>query len=195
MYDQFLKASQEFDKREFERGLEANKREREAKIASKEREVKRALEIKRQARLILYLALAFSTMIVVPLFISLWNPVHESYLALNLRKILLNQTIIAGHHVELIKTRVDWTKKPPEVDVIVQARESITPKQVRLVEEFVRQKMQQDFKLVFLVTLVEEVRSEDQHLSPVTLPEPTPTPYKVLYSKKESSRRYVHQPR
>ena len=36
------------------------------------------------------------------------------------------------------------------------------PRTIHFLTELVRQKMQRDFKLIFLVTLVEEVRSEDK---------------------------------
>lgn len=50
---------------------------------------------------------------------------------------------------------------PPEVRLSVRAREPVTPRQVELLEEFIKREMGQAFTLIFEVGQVEEIRSSE----------------------------------
>jgi hypothetical protein len=50
---------------------------------------------------------------------------------------------------------------PPEVRLNVRAKEPVTPRQVELLEEFIKQEMGQAFTLIFEVAQVEEIRSSE----------------------------------
>ncbi|MCC5655500.1 hypothetical protein LC608_00530 [Nostoc sp. XA010] len=50
---------------------------------------------------------------------------------------------------------------PPEVRLSVRAREPVTPRQVELLEEFIKREMGQTFTLIFEVGQVEEIRSSE----------------------------------
>lgn len=102
--------------------------------------------------------------LIIPLGISFWQLVRQSQLQATLRKILVGRTITVGQQVELIKTEVNWTAYPPVVHLDVLAKKTLTPKQVRLVEEFVTQEMGESFILVFQVSNIKEVRSSDREL-------------------------------
>ncbi len=106
--------------------------------------------------------LILTGILIIPLGISFWQLVRQSQLQATLRKILIGRTITVGQQVELIKTEVNWTAYPPVVHLDVFAKKTLTPKQVRLVEEFVNQEMGESFILVFQVSNIKEVRSSDR---------------------------------
>jgi 4-amino-4-deoxy-L-arabinose transferase-like glycosyltransferase len=57
-----------------------------------------------------------------------------------------------------------WTRKPVSVYLKVRSKEPITPKQVRLVQEFLGEKMRRNFELIVLVDAITEVRAEEPPL-------------------------------
>ncbi len=73
---------------------------------------------------------------------------------------MVNRTVTVGQQVQLLNSEVNWTTNPPEVYLNVRANQPITPKQVRLVQEFIEKAMGQPFTLVIRVAQVEEVRAE-----------------------------------
>lgn len=106
-------------------------------------------------------ALGFTGLLLLPLGVSFFQLVKQSQLQATLRRNLVNRTITIGQQVQLIKTQVNWTQKPPEVYLNVQANKPITPKQVRLVEEFIKKEMKQRFTIIVRVSQVQEVRASD----------------------------------
>jgi hypothetical protein len=60
----------------------------------------------------------------------------------------------------LLDSSTNWLSSVPEVRLSVRSQEQITPKQVRLLEEFLQQEMGQPFRLIFEVGEVQEVRAE-----------------------------------
>lgn len=114
----------------------------------------------RRARKALILTLALTTILLLPLGISSIRLIRQAQLEASLKRVLLNQTATFQRTV-LISSDVNWLSNPPEVRLNVRSRQPITPKQVRLIEEFIAKKMAQDFTLVFEVGQVEEVRREN----------------------------------
>lgn len=106
--------------------------------------------------------LALTGVLVIPLGLSFWQLIRQAQLQATLKSILVSRTVTVGQQVELIKTEVDWTANPPIVRLNVQAENSITSKQVELVEKFIQREMGQPFRLVFQVREVQEVYSEEQ---------------------------------
>lgn len=105
--------------------------------------------------------LGLTGILLLPLGASFFQLVKQSQLQATLRKNLVNRTVTIGQQVRLIKTEVNWTKNPPEVYLNVQADKPITPKQVRLVEEFIEKEMKQRFTIIVRASRVHEVRSSD----------------------------------
>lgn len=104
-------------------------------------------------------ALALTAILVVPLGISFAELIRQTQLEVSLKRALLNRTI-TFQRVELIKTDTNWLTQPPEVRLTVRTNQSLTPKQVRLLEEFVQKEMKQPIRLIFQVSKLEEVRRE-----------------------------------
>jgi len=102
-------------------------------------------------------ALAFTTILVIPLGVSFAELIEQAQLEASLKRALLNRTI-TFQRVEMIKSDTNWLAKPPEVRLSVRSSEALTPKQVQLLEAFVEKEMGQKFTLIFQVSQVEEVR-------------------------------------
>ncbi|MBW4574952.1 MAG: DUF389 domain-containing protein [Aphanothece sp. CMT-3BRIN-NPC111] len=113
-----------------------------------------------RAHKVLIWTLALTAILVVSLGFSLVELVRQSRLEASLKKALLNRTI-TFQRVELIKSNSNWLKNPPQVRLTVRTQEALTPKQVRLLEEFVAKEMGQPFTLIFEVSQVKEVRREN----------------------------------
>ncbi|MGL4377935.1 MAG: DUF389 domain-containing protein [Microcoleaceae cyanobacterium] len=111
-------------------------------------------------------AIALTGLLVIPLGLSLFQLLRQAQLEYTLKVVLLSQTITFGQQVELVRTQINWSTKIPTVYLRVRAKESVSPKQVRLVQEFVSQQLKQPFKLVFEVAPVQNVVAD----------EPSPTP-------------------
>lgn len=99
--------------------------------------------------------------IVIPLFWSFWTLLAEANIRATLKEVLQRETITVGQQVSLLRAiEIDWNQNPPEVQLSVNAKEPITPKQVRQVEEFLYERMEQRFTLVFQESQVREVRGQ-----------------------------------
>jgi hypothetical protein len=68
--------------------------------------------------------------------------------------------------VELISSDGNWVTKPPEVRLNVGVMGTLTPNQVRLLEEFVAKETGQRFTLIFQVRQIEEIRRGNDEQSP-----------------------------
>lgn len=113
----------------------------------------------KQARRALIYTTILTGALLIPLSVSFFDLVKQNRLEANLRQALLNRTI-TFQRVDLIKTETNWLANPPEVRLTVRSRETITPKQVGLLEEFLEQSMRQPFTLIFEISQVEEVTRE-----------------------------------
>ena len=80
----------------------------------------------RMARALLYTVL-LTLPIILPLSISLGQLLRQTRLQSTLRSILLTRTITVGQQVELVQTRIDWTRNPPEVYLRVRTRPEAPP--------------------------------------------------------------------
>lgn len=108
---------------------------------------------------------AMTSLLMVPLFISLSTLLRQKQLEAAIKDILQNQTITVGEQTQLVKMDVKWNlipwnEQPSVVLLAVQAEEDVTAKQVREVEKFLSDKLQQPFKIVFQVSQFREVRSD-----------------------------------
>lgn len=115
-------------------------------------------------------ALALTGILVIPLGLSLFQLLRQAQLEYTLKVVLLSQTITVGQQVELVKTQINWSTKIPTVYLRVRAKEPVTPKQVRLVQEFVSQQLKQPFKLVFEVAPVQNVVADHPSETPKSKP-------------------------
>lgn len=113
-----------------------------------------------RARKALSLTTAFTSLLIIPLGISLVQLVRQANLEVSLKQALLDRTI-TFQRVQLVSSETNWLTSPPEVRLTVTTPEAITPNQVRLLEEFVAREMGRPFSLIFEVNKVEEVTGEE----------------------------------
>ena len=103
-------------------------------------------------------------LLVFPLGLSFARLVIQSQLQSNLIRVFKRETL-TGNRVELLATHMLWTTRPVAVYLRVRANEPITPKQVRLVQEFLGKRMRRDFRLIVFVDNETEVTAEDPAVS------------------------------
>ncbi|HEY9864371.1 MAG TPA: TIGR00341 family protein [Candidatus Obscuribacterales bacterium] len=107
------------------------------------------------------LTLIIAAALAIPLGISFLQFVTQLRLQTDLRKIFEQQTL-TGQRVDLQETNINWKQDPPKAYLKVRATEPVTPRQVRLVEDFINKKMRHNFALVFLVEEVQRVEAEKE---------------------------------
>lgn len=112
-----------------------------------------------QARRALMWTTILTTVLLIPLSVSFFDLIRQNQIEASLRKALLNRTI-TFQRVDLVKIETNWLVNPPEVRLTVRSQETITPKQVGLLEEFIEKSMRQPFTLIFEISQVEEVTRE-----------------------------------
>lgn len=123
--------------------------------------------------------LALTNIIIIPLFLSLLSLLTKASLQSTIKEKLLRETITVGKQVDLIKPiEINWNKNPPEIYLSVRAKTPVTPKQVREVEEYLYSRLGKRFNLVFQVSQIQEIRSNES---------PLPTPSSTLSPKKTVS--------
>ncbi|BAZ20632.1 hypothetical protein NIES4073_15090 [Kalymmatonema gypsitolerans NIES-4073] len=113
----------------------------------------------KRARKVLGWTLAFTAILVIPLSVSFFQLIRQARLEASLKRALVNRTI-TFQRVILLDSDVNWLANPPEVRLNVRTREPVTPRQVMLLEEFLKKEMGQPFTLIFQVGQIEEVRGE-----------------------------------
>lgn len=107
------------------------------------------------------LTLMITSVVAVPLGISFLQFVTQLQLQTDLRNIFEQKTL-TGQRVDLQDTHINWKQDPPIAYLKVRATEPVTPRQVRLVQDFINQKMRRNFALVFLVEEVAQVEAEKE---------------------------------
>lgn len=113
-----------------------------------------------RARQPLIWTMALTVVLLIPLGVSFARLVRQAQLETSLRRALLNRTVTFGR-LQLLNSNTNWLTNPPEVRLSVRAKEPVTPRQVELLEAFIKQEMGQAFTLIFEVGQVEEIRSSE----------------------------------
>ncbi|MDM9584527.1 MULTISPECIES: DUF389 domain-containing protein [unclassified Nostoc] len=113
-----------------------------------------------RARQPLIWTMALTAILLIPLGVSFARLVRQAQLETSLRRALLNRTVTFGR-LQLLNSNTNWLTNPPEVRLSVRAREPVTPRQVELLEAFIKREMGQPFTLIFEVGQVEEIRSSE----------------------------------
>ncbi len=105
--------------------------------------------------------LALTGLLVLPLGFSFAKLVMQSQLQKTLKETLVNKTVTLGQRpITLTNIKMNWNMKPPLAILNVQTQEEITPKQVRLVQEFVSEQMGKPFHLRFIVEQIDVIEPE-----------------------------------
>lgn len=104
--------------------------------------------------------------LVIPLGGSFFRLVEQKRIETEIINKLINETITIGENTNNIRVGVIWTKKPPLVYVYLETHKAITANQVQLVEDFLNQRMQQEFNLILYVIPVQEIGGEEEQNLP-----------------------------
>ena len=100
--------------------------------------------------------------LIIPLGASFIRLVEHERIRMEITNKLVNETITVGQDVENIEIGVIWTQTPPLVSVQLQTDKEITPKQVRLVEQYLNRRMEQKFRLILYVVPVKRITGQDK---------------------------------
>ncbi|MGV0029000.1 DUF389 domain-containing protein [Phormidesmis priestleyi] len=106
----------------------------------------------------LMITLVLTGLLIIPLSVSFVKLIRQSQLEASLKSALLSRTV-SFQRLELVNIDTNWLTDPPEVRLSVQAKDPITPKQVRLLETFLERETGQQFSLIFQVGKITEVRA------------------------------------
>ncbi|NJM96774.1 MAG: DUF389 domain-containing protein [Phormidesmis sp. RL_2_1] len=123
----------------------------------------------RRARRPLGAVILLTSVLVIPLGISLVQLVRQNQLEANVKRALLEETE-TFKNLQLVSSYTNWQLSPPEVHMAVNSSQPITPKQVQLLEAYINRRMNQSFRFVFQVSEIQEVTREDSGLSTEPLP-------------------------
>lgn len=104
---------------------------------------------------------ALTGLMLLPLGASFIQLVRHAHLEAEITNKLINETITVGEGVDSTKIKVDWTKNPAIIYVILQTDKEIYPNQAALVEEFIERKMKQHFDIIFIVSEVKHITGHD----------------------------------
>lgn len=99
-----------------------------------------------------------TALVVVPLALSFVKLLDQARTAALAKRLLVTSTHTFGNRMVLLDSRVDWGKTPPELALTVRTPEAPSPKQVRLLEQFLLERTKQPFELVFEVSRLELIR-------------------------------------
>ncbi len=113
----------------------------------------------RRARRPLGIVVLVTSLLVIPLGFSLIELVRQNRLEANVKRALVEDTQ-TFRNMELVSSRTNWQLMVPEVRMVVNANEPITPRQVELLENYIARRMRQRFRFVFQVSEVKEVTRE-----------------------------------
>lgn len=115
----------------------------------------------KRARRALVWMLILTSVLILPLGVSLARLVRQAQLEASLKQALLDRTV-TFQRVELLNTQTNWLTSPPEVYLSVRSRGDVTPNQVQLLEKFIERETGKRFTLIFVVSQVEEVRGQSE---------------------------------
>jgi uncharacterized hydrophobic protein (TIGR00271 family) len=112
-----------------------------------------------RARGAIVLTSLLTAILLIPLGISFTTLANQARLERLLKKALLQRTV-TFQRVDLVSTSIDWLNQPPSVRLVVRATEPITPRQVRLLQDFLSREMGQELTLELEVSRLEEVKPD-----------------------------------
>lgn len=113
----------------------------------------------RRARRPLSAVVLLTSLLVIPLGIGLVELVRQNQLEANVKKALKDTHTF--QNMALVSSKTEWHLPIPEVQMVVNASEPITPRQVELLEEYINRRMGQPFRFVFQVSEIKEVTREE----------------------------------
>lgn len=115
--------------------------------------------VTQRARRPLGLTLLFTALLLIPLGASTLRLVQQTQLEASVRTALLDRTV-TFQTLTLVDMSTNWLTVPPEISLTVRAAEPVSPYQVGLLEQFLAKETGRPYRLLFMVSPVEEVTSD-----------------------------------
>ncbi len=109
----------------------------------------------------------FTSLLVIPLGIGYTQLWRQKALEVLVQEVVVTQTT-TFQHLELVSIQTDWSSEPPKavLGIAIVGEQKPTPKQVRLLEDFLAQETGQRFSLVLQVSQIEQITRDSVELSP-----------------------------
>lgn len=104
--------------------------------------------------------LALIAMLAMPLGISFWQLTNYSRVGDSVEELLVSQSLVDRPDIQIENIEIDWRKKPPVALISVRATQTISPKEVALVEQNLLNELKIPFKIIFDVSPTNLVESE-----------------------------------
>ncbi len=98
--------------------------------------------------------------LVIPLSASFYRLIQQQRIERDIRTKLVNETITVGKEVENVSINIIWTREKPSVSVTLETDKEITPNQVRLVQDFLSQRLNKELELTFYVIPLRRITTE-----------------------------------
>jgi uncharacterized hydrophobic protein (TIGR00271 family) len=102
--------------------------------------------------------------LMIPLATSFFRLLQQQQIETEINRKLLNETITVGQDVENVQVRVVWTTKTPVITVTLQTDKQISPRQVRLVQDYLNQRLDRKFDVIFSVIPIKRITGEDKEI-------------------------------
>ena len=116
----------------------------------------------RHGRKALNRAVIFTAILLIPLGIGFTHLWQQKELEVLVQQVLVKRTA-SFQKLRLVNSRIDWTKEPPVayINITVVGDAAPTPKQVRLLEDFVANETGQRFSLVLQASQVKQIKGNN----------------------------------
>jgi uncharacterized hydrophobic protein (TIGR00271 family) len=113
-----------------------------------------------RARNAIALTSILTAVLLIPLGLSFTTLANQARLERLIKRALLQRTI-TFQRVELLESSINWLNEPPTVRLVVRTAETVTPRQVQLLEEFINKEMGRPFSLNLFVSKINQVNSSE----------------------------------
>jgi len=105
----------------------------------------------------------FTSLLIFPLGASFIQLTRQAELEALLKNVIVDQTV-TFQKARLVSSRINWNTEPPEAYLTVAAVETVTPKQIGLLEDFVEKETGRRFTLLIQLTRIENLRSSSEEV-------------------------------
>ena len=104
-------------------------------------------------------------LLTIPLGISFFQLVNHAQVNNSVREILVTRSLVYRPDIEVDKISINWRKTTPEVLVVARTPNQITPEEVALVEQLLKQELALSLKVIFDVTPARLIESNQSSIS------------------------------
>ncbi|ERT04853.1 hypothetical protein M595_5191 [Lyngbya aestuarii BL J] len=104
-------------------------------------------------------------LLTIPLGISFFRLVNHAQVNNSIREILVTRSLVDRPDIEVDKISINWRKTTPEVLVVARTANEITPEEVAIVEQLLKQELALSLKVIFDVTPAQLIESNQSSIT------------------------------